>query len=162
MKKTKRLATLAILVALSMIFSFIESRIPTFVPIPGIKIGLANIMTLFALYRLGAKDAMYISAVRVSLSSILFGTLTSFLYASAGAAVSLAVMLLFKKWDKLSLVGVSVLGAVSHNIAQIGVASLLLGTNVVIYYLPFLLLSGTVAGIAVGVIGAVPVKKIKL
>lgn len=162
MKKTKRLATTAVLVALALILSFVESRIPTFVPIPGIKIGLANIVTLFAIYRLGVGDAICISAVRVSLASVLFGTLTSFLYAAAGGALSLLVMVLIKKLTPLSTVTVSVLGGITHNIAQVCVASLLLATDVVIYYLPFLLLSGTVAGVAVGIAGGLLVKKVKI
>ncbi len=162
MKNTKRLATTAVLVALALIFSFVESRIPAFFPIPGIKLGLANTVTLFAIYRLGTKDAVYISLIRVSLASILFGTLTSFLYAAAGGALSLLVMVLIKKLTPLTAVTVSVLGGVAHNIAQVAVASIILSTNVVIYYLPPLLLSGTVAGIAVGLLGALLVKKVKI
>ena len=162
MNKTRRLATTAVLVSLALILSFVESRIPAFLPIPGIKIGLANIVTLFAIYKLGAKDAVYILALRVSLASILFGTVTSFLYAAAGGALSLTVMLLIKKLTPLSAVSVSVLGGVAHNIAQVCVASLILSTNVVIYYLPPLLLSGTVAGVAVGLAGGLLVKKVKI
>ena len=162
MKKTKRLATTAVLVALALILSFVESRIPAFFPIPGIKLGIANIVTLFAIYRLGIKDALYISLVRVSLASMLFGTLTSFLYALAGGMLSLFVMVLVKKLTPLTTVAVSVLGGVAHNIAQVTVASIILSTNVVIYYLPPLLLSGTVAGIAIGIVGALLVKKVKI
>lgn len=162
MKKTKRLATTAVLVSLALILSFVESRIPAFFPIPGIKLGLANIVTLFALYRLGIKDAIYISALRVSLASILFGTVPSFLYAAAGGALSLTVMIIVKKFTPLSSVSVSVLGGIAHNVAQVCVASLLLSTNVVIYYLPPLLLSGTVAGVAIGLAGGLMVKKVKI
>ena len=162
MKKTKRLATTAVLVALALILSFVESRIPAFFPIPGIKLGIANIVTLFAIYRLGIKDALYISLGRVSLASMLFGTLTSFLYALAGGMLSLLVMVLVKKLTPLTTVAVSVLGGVAHNIAQVTVASIILSTNVVIYYLPPLLLSGTVAGIAIGIVGALLVKKVKI
>ena len=119
-------------------------------------------MTLFALYRLGIKDAIYISALRVSLASILFGTVPSFLYAAAGGALSLAVMIIVKKFTPLSSVSVSVLGGIAHNVAQVCVASLLLSTNVVIYYLPPLLLSGTVAGVAIGLAGGLMVKKVKI
>ena len=162
MKKTKRLATTAVLVALARILSFVESRIPAFFPIPGLKLGIANIVTLFAIYRLGIKDALYISLVRVSLASMLFGTLTSFLYALAGGMLSLFVMVLVKKLTPLTTVAVSVLGGVAHNIAQVTVASIILSTNVVIYYLPPLLLSGTVAGVAIGIVGALLVKKVKI
>jgi heptaprenyl diphosphate synthase len=162
MKSTKRLATTAVLVSLALILSFVESRIPAFFPIPGIKLGLANIVTLFAIYRLGAMNAVYISLVRVSLASVLFGTFPSFLYAAAGATLSLLVMVLVKKLTPLTTVTVSVLGGVAHNVAQVAVASVILSTNVVIYYLPPLLLSGTVAGVAIGLVGGLLVKKVKI
>ena len=156
---TRRLITLAALVAVAMILSFVESRIPSFVAIPGIKLGLANIAVVFCLYRLGTADAAIVSVVRVMLSSLLFGTLTSFLYGLSGAVLSFVVMLLMKRLGT-SPVFVSTLGGVSHNIAQIAVASLLLQTNVVGYYLPFLVLSGTISGIVIGVAGGVLVTKL--
>ena len=156
-----RLVSLAAFVALAMILSFIESRIPTFVAIPGVKIGLANIVVVFCLYRMRAVDAAIVSLVRVALSSLLFGSLTSFFYGLGGAVVSLAVMILLKQ-VKLGSIAVSTVGGVSHNIAQIAVASILLGTNVVGYYLPFLILSGTIAGIVVGVAGGILEKKVPL
>ncbi len=154
-----RLATLAVCVAVALILSFIESRIPPLTPIPGMKLGLSNIVVVFVLYRLGARDAACVSLLRVSLSSLLFGSVTSFIYGACGATLSLVVMLLLKK-TALSTVGVSSLGGVSHNIAQIAVASLIMQTNVVIYYLPYLILSGTVAGVAIGTLGAILVNKI--
>lgn len=162
MKKTKKLVTLAVTVALAMVLSFLESRIPAFVAIPGIKVGLANIAVIFTLYKLGPREAAIISLIRVILVSLLFGTVVSLWYSLAGAILSLAVMILIKKLTPLSTVTVSVLGGVTHNIAQIGVACLLLETNVIAYYLPFLLLSGVIAGIAVGVAGALLVKRVNL
>ena len=156
---TKRLITLAVMVAVALILSFVESRIPTFLPIPGMKLGLANIVTVFLIYRMRAADALTVSLVRVCLASLLFGSLTSFLYGIFGAAVSLALMLLLKRVG-LGAVAVSTVGGVSHNIAQIAVASVLLGTNVVGYYLPFLFLSGTASGIVIGVAAGLLVKKI--
>lgn len=158
--KTKRLVLLASATAVALMLSFVETLIPAFIPIPGIKIGLANIAVIFALYRLGMKDAVYVQALRVSLASLLFGSVTSFIYGISGAALSLTAMALLKRTGVLSTVTVSVVGAVSHNLAQIAAASVILQTNVVIYYLPFLILSGTVSGIAVGIAGAVLVKKI--
>ena len=162
MKKTKKLVTLAVTVALAMVLSFLESRIPAFVAIPGIKVGLANIAVIFTLYKLGPREAAIISLIRVILVSLLFGTVVSLWYSLAGAILSLTVMILIKKLTPLSTVTVSVLGGVTHNIAQIGVACLLLETNVIAYYLPFLLLSGVIAGIAVGVAGALLVKRVNL
>lgn len=156
-----RLVSLAAFVALALILSFIESRIPTFVAIPGVKIGLANIVVVFCLYRMRPTDAAVVSLVRVALSSLLFGSLTSFLYGLGGATVSLALMIVLKRLN-FGSIAVSTVGGVSHNIAQIAVASILLGTNVVGYYLPFLVLSGTIAGIVVGVAGGILEKKVPL
>jgi heptaprenyl diphosphate synthase len=159
---TRRLTALSLTVSFALILSFIESRIPTFVAIPGVKVGLANIAVIFALYKFGIGEAVAVSFVRICLMSTLFGSPVSFLYSLAGATLSLTVMLLLKKLTPLSEVTVSVLGAVMHNIGQIIMASILLGTNVVVYYLPFLILSGVIAGIAVGVASGILIKKVTL
>lgn len=151
---------MALLIALAMVLSYLESQIPSFVAIPGVKVGLANIIVVFALYKLGTKEAVVISLIRVGLVSLLFGSGASFLYSLAGAALSLGGMLLLKKIPAFSYVAVSVLGGVLHNVGQIGMACLLLETNVIVYYLPFLILSGTIAGIAVGVLAAVLIRRI--
>ena len=155
------MTTLAMLVATAMILSFVESQIPPIVPIPGVKLGLANIATLFALYKLGELDALAVSAVRVSLSSIIFGSVSSFAYAIAGAMLSLAVMMLLRRLGGFMKFTVSIAGAVAHNIAQIGVAFLILQTEVVIYYLPALLISGIITGAAIGALGALLLKKLE-
>jgi len=162
MKNTKKLVTMAISVSLALILSFIESQIPAFVAVPGVKLGLANIAVVFALYKLGEGEAAIISAIRVILLAILFGSFTSFLFSLSGAAVSFILMLVLKRLTPLGKVGVSVIGGVSHNLAQIGVACLILETNLLVYYLPFLLISGTVAGIVIGVVSALLVAKINL
>ena len=162
MKNTKKLAALAVTVALAMVLSFLESRIPAFVAIPGIKVGLANIAVIFTLYKFGTRDAAVVSVIRGLLVSLLFGTTVSLWYSLAGATLSFVLMLLLKKLTPLSVVTVSVVGGISHNIAQIGVACLLLETNVIMYYLPFLLLSGVIAGIAVGVASALLIRRINL
>lgn len=159
---TKRLTYLALTVSFALILSFIESRIPAFVAIPGIKVGLANIAVIFTLYKFGIKEAAAVSAVRVLLVSMLFGSPISLIYSITGAVLSLAVMFLLKKLTPLSEIAVSVSGGVTHNVGQICAASVMLGTNVVVYYLPFLLLSGTVAGIVVGVASGVLIKKVNL
>lgn len=159
--RTKRLTALALLTAAAMLLSFVESQIPPIVPIPGVKLGLANLATLFALYKLGAKDAAAVSAVRVSLSALLFGSLSSFMYAIAGAALSLLVMILLRMPRVFSTPVVSVAGAVAHNVAQIGVSMLILQTEVVIYYLPALLISGIITGALIGAAGALLLKKLE-
>ena len=159
---TRRLTALSLTVSFALILSFIESRIPAFVAIPGIKVGLANIAIIFTLYKFGIKEAIAVSAVRVCLMATLFGSPVSFIYSLTGAVLSLSVMLLLKKLTPLSEVVVSVSGGVMHNIGQICAASIMLGTNVVLYYLPFLLLSGTIAGIAVGVASGMLLKKVTI
>ena len=159
---TKRLTALALTISFAMVLSYIESRIPAFVAIPGIKVGLANIAVIFALYKFGTKDAIIISVLRVFLVSLLFGSSVSLIYSLAGATLSLISMVLLKKITPLSEVGVSVCGGVMHNAGQITAASILLDTNVVVYYLPFLILSGTLAGIVVGIVSALLVKRVNL
>ena len=159
---TKRLTYLALTVSFALILSFIESRIPAFVAIPGVKMGLANIAVIFTLYKFGIKEAVAVSVVRVVLVSMLFGSPISMLYSLAGAALSLAAMCLLKKLTPLGEITVSVTGGVMHNIGQIAMASIMLGTNVVGYYLPFLLLSGTLAGIAVGIASGLLITKVKI
>ena len=162
MSKNKRLALLSMCACLAMILSFVESRIPPLTAIPGIKMGLANIAVMFTMYKLGTKEAAVVSAVRVILIALLFGSLVSFLYSLAGAVLSFAVMLLLRKIKLFSVLGVSVAGGVCHNIGQITMACILLETNVIVYYLPFLLLSGTVTGVLIGAASALLIKRIKI
>lgn len=159
---TRRLTALSLTVSFALILSFIESKIPAFVAIPGVKVGLANIAVIFALYKFGIKEAIAVSTVRVILVSTLFGTPVSFIYSITGAVLSLLTMSLLKKLTPLHEVTVSVAGGVMHNIGQICAASIILGTNVVLYYLPFLLLSGVIAGIAVGVASGLIIEKVNL
>lgn len=153
---------LALTISFAMVLSYIESRIPAFVAIPGIKVGLANIAVIFTIYKFGIKEAITVSLIRVLLVSMLFGTPVSLIYSISGAVLSLFMMVLLKKITPLSEVAISVTGGVMHNIGQIAAASFMLSTNVVLYYLPFLLVSGTVAGIVVGIVSAILVKKVRI
>ena len=159
---TKKLTSLALMVSFALVLSYVESRIPAFVAIPGVKVGLANIAVIFTLYKLGIKEAIMISLVRIVLISMLFGNPVSLIYSFAGSVLSLAVMFLLKKLTPLKEIAVSVVGGVMHNVGQIAVASLMLDTNVVTYYLPVLILSGTLAGIVVGCAGALLIKRVKI
>ena len=160
-KKTLQLTTMAFIIAFAMILSFVESRIPAFVAIPGVKVGLANIAVIFTLYKLGVKEAITVSIIRVLMIAMLFGSAVSLIYSVCGAILSLASMILLKKLTPLTEVAVSVTGGVMHNVGQIAAASFMLSTNVVIYYLPFLLVSGTIAGIVVGIASAILIKRVK-
>ena len=159
---TGRLTALALTVSFALILSFIESKLPPFVPIQGVKIGLANITVIFALYKLGICEATAISAVRVVLVSLLFGNPMSFIYSIAGAVLSLAAMYVLKRFTPLTVVTVSIVGGIMHNVGQIGMASILLGTNAVVYYLPILIISGMLAGIAVGIASGLIIKKVNI
>ena len=162
MSKNRKIALLSMCACLAMLLSFVESRIPHLTAIPGIKMGLANIAVIFALYKFGVKEAAVVSILRALIVAMLFGSPVSLMYSAAGAVLSLLVMVLLKKLTPLGEVAVSVCGGVMHNVGQIGMASILLDTNVVVYYLPFLLLSGTVAGIVVGIASALLVKRINI
>ena len=144
-----------------MMLSFIESQIPALVPIPGIKIGLANIAVIFALYEFGALRAGAVSLVRVFLVALLFGSITGMIYGLFGAVLSILLMALLKKSSPLSPVGVSVAGAVAHNIGQIIAAWLLIGNEKILLYLPVLVISGTLSGIAVGIASGILIKRFK-
>ncbi len=161
MKKTQKLTSLALTVAVAMLLSFIESRIPALVAIPGVKLGLANIAVMFALYRFGAKEAAFVSLTRVVLISLLFGNFVSLLYGLSGGALSLCLMIILKMFTPLSPLGVSVSGGVAHNIGQICVACLILDTASIAYYLPVLILTGTLSGIVIGICAAVLIKRLK-
>ena len=160
--KTKKLAVMAMTTALAMILSFIESQIPAFVAVPGVKMGLANIAVVFALYKLGWKEAVMVSLVRVVLVSMLFGSIASMFYSLAGAVLSLTGMGLLKKTGHFTPIVVSVAGGILHNIGQIAMACIILETDALRYYLPFLLVSGTVAGIVIGIVSAIMVERIKV
>lgn len=159
--KTKKLTLYALLTALALVLSYLESLVPLSFAVPGIKMGLPNIVIVFALYKMGFKSACLISLIRVVLVSILFGNVMSMVYSLAGAVLSLAIMWLLKRWEKFSCVGVSVAGALGHNAGQIIAAMLLLETGGLIWYFPALCLSGVVAGICIGILGGVMVKRIK-
>ena len=160
--KTKRLTLYALLVALAMILSYLESLVPLSFAVPGIKMGLPNIVIVFALYALGFKAAGCISIIRVLLVSLLFGNVMSMAYSLAGAVVSLGLMWLLKKSGKFSSVGVSVAGALGHNVGQVACAMVLLETGGLVYYLAPLCISGTEAGIIIGLCGGIVVKRVKI
>ena len=152
MLRTKKLVLNSILVALSAIFSYVEALIPIPLGVPGIKLGLANIVIVFALYQLDYKSAAVISVVRVIVVSSLFGNPTMALYSLAGTAVSLFVMILLKITGKFSIIGVSMAGGVFHNAAQVTVAVLTVKTIGLFTYLPALILAGMLTGILIGIV----------
>ena len=159
--ETRKIARMGLLVALSMILSYVESLIPAFVAVPGVKVGLANIVVIFALYTLGPIEALFVSLLRVILSSFLFGSVLSLLYSLSGALLSLGGMILMKKLKIFSTTVVSVTGGVLHNVGQILVACLVLETDVLLYYLPVLILSGVITGAVIGIIASLVIKRLE-
>lgn len=155
-------AILGVAAALCMVLSYIEFLLPPiYAALPAVKAGLANIVIVFALYRFGIGRAALLAAVKVSLTALLFGTFVSLAYSAAGAALSLIVMILLKKTERFSSVGVSVAGGVAHNAGQILTAIAILGRAEIAYYLPILVISGTLSGILVGICGGIAEKRVK-
>ena len=158
--KTKKVAFLGMCIALSMILSFVESQIPPLMAVPGVKMGLPNIVMVFMLYKIGAKETAIVSILRVILVGILFGTPLSMIYSLVGAALSLIGMILLKKTNLFAPVTVSVAGGILHNIGQIATACIVMETAQIAYYLPVLLISGTIAGILIGLTAAMILKRL--
>lgn len=138
--------------ALAIIFGYVEMLLPVFFVVPGMKLGLANLVTVFVLYRYWAKEAAVISLIRIVVIGFLFANLFSILYSLAGAALSLLCMTAARRFSGLSIVGVSILGGVTHNLGQLIVAALVVENGNVFYYFPALLISGLVTGALIGIV----------
>ena len=148
---SKKVAFYGVFAALAILMGYVESLFPPPIPVQGVKLGLANVIVLIALYFMGAKAALGINVIRVVISALLFSGFSGFLYSIAGAGVSFIIMVLAKKIKSSGIIGVSVLGGVAHNIAQIGVAAAVLNTPGLFYYLPVLIISGVVMGVITGI-----------
>lgn len=160
-RPTKKIAYLGLLIALAFVFSYVEFLLPVSLGVPGAKLGLANLVIIVAMYTLNSKDAFVLSMIRIVLVGLTFGSLASMFYSFAGGIASFAVMAAAKRTGLLSITGVSVLGGVFHNIGQILMAILVVRTASLIYYLPVLLLVGSVSGVVIGVVGALVTKRIQ-
>ena len=144
-----------------MILSFVESQIPALVAIPGIKVGLPNLVIVFLLYRIGWKEAVIVSVIRTLLVSMLFGNIQLLTFSVAGAALSLASMILLKKTNWFSTITVSIVGGIFHNVGQIVAAIIWTQTAGIVTYLPVLLISGTIAGAVIGLVSGMLVERLK-
>lgn len=160
MEKGKKTAFYGMFLALALVAGYVEQLLPINLGVPGVKLGLANIVTMVLLYTMGVRAASGITAIRVLLSGILFGTGFSIVYSAAGAALSILVMAFLKRRKRFSCVGVSVAGGVFHNVGQILVAVLVLETGALVYYLPVLILSGLAAGIVIGIISGILIRRL--
>lgn len=163
--KAGRIAACGLLTALALVLSLVERMFPlsAAVPVPGIKLGLANVVSLFALVRLRRRDALAILLTRVTLASVFMGSVTSFLFALFGGLLALGAMALLlpgrDKW--VSLIGISVAGAAAHNIGQICAAMLVLRSAYVAAYLPLLLLSSLVTGVTTGIVSRLTIEHLE-
>ena len=156
-----RAAFFGVFTALALIFSYVESLIPIHFGVPGIKLGLANLLIVIFLYKRNAKEALLLSIVRIVLAGFMFANLFSILYSLAGGILSLAVMAFLKKRGTFSVIGVSIAGGVCHNLGQLLVAMLAVETYQVGYYLPVLLIAGIVTGMLIGIVAAEVLKRLK-
>lgn len=148
----KKTAYLGVMLALALICSYVEVLIPIPIGIPGIKLGLANIVIVFAMYSIGVKEAFVLSIMRVTISGFMFGNVVAIAYSLAGGLLSLFVMSLLKKTDKLSCISVSIAGGIMHNIGQIIIATILVDNYYVLYYVPVLMVAGFITGACIGVV----------
>jgi heptaprenyl diphosphate synthase len=159
MKKT---AFLGLFTAFAIVLSAIELMIPSIIPIPGFKIGLANLAFLLALYLFGFKEGLCVNLVRIILVALLFTSMYGLMYSVAGAIFSMVIEYILYKSGKFSAIGVSVAGAIFHNLGQCLVAFIVTGTVALVYYLPILCLFGIVTGVVIGIITNTLIPKLKL
>ena len=149
----KEIAMCGLFVAVALIFSYVESILPLPMPVPGFKLGFSNIAVISVLYLYGVKEAFFVNIIRVVLASLLFGhgNVQQFLFSLAGGMASLGVMALLKRFDKFSVIGVSAVGGVVHNIAQVLIAILILSSVAIGYLIPVFIVIGVVTGVICGV-----------
>ena len=159
-KIAQRVAVYGILIALAMVISFIESLIPIPMPIPGVKLGLANLITITGFDLVGIPGTVSITVLRVILTGLTFGNPYSMIYALSGSFFSLSVMVLAKKLHWFSQTGISILGGVFHNIGQLAFAAFVVQTAGVFTYLPVLLIAGCISGTVIGVLGGIMTERL--
>ena len=158
--KTK-VAHFGVLVALALILSYVETWIPINFGIPGIKLGLSNLVIIISIYKYGLKKSFFLGITKVLLSNILFGNLSSMIFGWIGMICSVFLMCILKKTRKFSVIGISMAGGIAHNLGQIFVAMFIIQSFAIIFYLPFLLLSGMITGILIGIVANEIIKRIR-
>ena len=152
MNRNKKIANMAMLVVLAMIFSYVESLIPINFGVPGMKLGIANLVTVTGIYFLALPEILLVVVMRVLLIGFMFGNGMSIIYSLAGGILSVLVMTLLKKTKGFSEVGVSIAGGIAHNIGQLIVAAIVVENMKWVYYLPALLIAGTITGCLIGML----------
>jgi heptaprenyl diphosphate synthase len=160
--KTKKVALLGVLTSVALVLSYIEAILPPiWSAVPGIKMGFPNIVIVFILYRFGVKEAAIVSFIRIFIVALLFGNVMTLAYSCAGAFLSIVLMAIFKKINAFSVVGTSIVGGVAHNLGQILVAIFLFDTVQIGYYMAVLAITGTIAGVFIGLTGAFLLKRLE-
>ena len=157
---TKKLTMTALLAALALIFSYIEGLIPFSPAIPGIKLGIANLVVIVALYHMGLKYAITINVVRIFIAGLLFSGVFGIIYSLAGAILSMTVMVLLKKTGLFSVAGVSMAGGVAHNLGQILAAAFLVSNLSIFIYFPVLIFSGLISGALIGIVAYIILERL--
>lgn len=148
----KKTAYFGLFVALALICSYVETLIPINFGIPGVKLGLANIVVVLMLYLIGAREALIVSVIRIVLVGFLFGNPFSIVYSLAGGVLSFLVMFALKKSKRLHVLSVSIAGGLSHNVGQIAVAAAVVSNYHILYYIPVLLVAGAITGLLIGIL----------
>lgn len=156
----KKITACGILAALALIFSYIEAILPLSVGIPGVKLGIANLAVIIALYLLGFSFAFFVNLIRIIIAGLLFNGIFGALYSLCGGLLSLLVMYLLKRTETFSVIGISMVGGVFHNLGQLIIAALMVSNLKMFYYFPVLLFSGMVSGILIGIVAHFVLKKL--
>ena len=157
----QKTAYLGMFLALALICSYVESLIPFNFGIPGVKLGLTNIVVVLMLYCIGAKEAFLVSVLRILLAGFLFGNPFSIIYSMGGGVLSFLAMVLLKKAGKFRVVSISVMGGIFHNIGQLFVASVVVENSNLFYYMPVLLVAGFVTGFLIGILAQEMILRLK-
>lgn len=160
MTNAKKVTLSALMAALALIFSYIEMLIPFTPAIPGIKLGIANLVVIIALYHMGTGYAVLINIVRIFMAGLLFSGVFGIIYSMAGAILSMAVMTLLKRTGIFSVAGVSMAGGVAHNLGQILIAAFLVSNLSIFVYFPVLIFSGIISGAVIGVIATLILERL--
>lgn len=147
-----KIAYWGVFLALTLVCSYVESLIPISFGIPGVKLGLTNIVVILMLYTIGAKDAILISVLRIILAGFMFGNAFSIIYSLAGGILSFVVMLLLKNTGKLKILSISTAGGISHNVGQLIVAALVVENYNILFYVPVLIIAGIITGFLIGLL----------
>lgn len=158
---TGKITAIGMLTALAMVLGFVETLIPINLGVPGMKLGLANLIVIITLYLIDVKTAVTVSLLRIGLIAMTFGNISMMFYSIAGAALSLLCMILFKKINGFSMVGISIIGGIMHNVGQIICAAFVVRTNGVFTYLPVLMFAGVISGMLIGIAASLVLVRVK-